>query len=148
MGTRADFYVGRGEKAEWLGSIGWDGCPDGIEPENTNWDDGKHLFDATTEAEFRERLEQFFDGRDDVSRPADGWPWPWNDSGTTDYAYAFDGGKVWGTFSDFWWPANEEPDSEDSRPKGASYVSFPDMSQRKKVTMGKRSGLIVISAKT
>ena len=27
MGTRADFYVGRGEKAEWVGSIAMDGVP-------------------------------------------------------------------------------------------------------------------------
>lgn len=31
MGTRADFYVGRGESAEWLGSIAWDGYPSGID---------------------------------------------------------------------------------------------------------------------
>lgn len=30
MGTRADFYVGRGEQAEWLGSIAWDGNPGAI----------------------------------------------------------------------------------------------------------------------
>jgi hypothetical protein len=30
MGTRADFYVGRGETAEYLGSIAWDGYPDGL----------------------------------------------------------------------------------------------------------------------
>ncbi len=28
MGTRADFYVGLGEQAEWLGSVAWDGNPD------------------------------------------------------------------------------------------------------------------------
>ena len=30
MGTRADFYIGRGATAEWIGSIAWDGYPDGI----------------------------------------------------------------------------------------------------------------------
>jgi len=25
MGTRADFYVGMGKDAEWLGSVAWDG---------------------------------------------------------------------------------------------------------------------------
>jgi hypothetical protein len=25
MGTRADFYVGRGPEAEWLGSVAYDG---------------------------------------------------------------------------------------------------------------------------
>jgi len=32
MGTRADFYVGRGKTAEWLGSIAWDGYPAGLWP--------------------------------------------------------------------------------------------------------------------
>ena len=27
MGTRADFYVGRGDAAEWIGSIAYDGYP-------------------------------------------------------------------------------------------------------------------------
>ena len=30
MGTRADFYIGKGTDAEWLGSIAWNGYPDGI----------------------------------------------------------------------------------------------------------------------
>jgi hypothetical protein len=29
MGTRADFYVGRGKDAEWLGSVAFDGYPSG-----------------------------------------------------------------------------------------------------------------------
>ena len=33
MGTRADFYVGKGKDSEWLGSIAWDWYPDGI-PDN------------------------------------------------------------------------------------------------------------------
>lgn len=31
MSTRADFYVGRGAEAEWIGSISWDGYPDGVD---------------------------------------------------------------------------------------------------------------------
>jgi len=30
MGTRADFYVGIGPEAEWVGSIAYDGYPDGV----------------------------------------------------------------------------------------------------------------------
>jgi hypothetical protein len=30
MGTRADFYIGRGTEAEWLGSVAWDGYPGGV----------------------------------------------------------------------------------------------------------------------
>jgi hypothetical protein len=80
MGTRADFYVGRGPNAEWIGSIAFDGYPDGITmkteeklpwpegQEHIDWPEGKHLFDATTEAEFRERVERFFQYRDDATR--------------------------------------------------------------------------------
>lgn len=86
MGTRADFYIGRGENAEWIGSIAWDGYPDGI--------DGA-VRTAKTEEDFRQAVMKFFADRDDVTLPAAGWPWPWEDSRTTDYAYAFDGGQVY-----------------------------------------------------
>jgi hypothetical protein len=79
---------------------------------------------------------------EDATLPADGWPWPWDDSRTTDYAYAFDEGKAWGScFGHAWFdPRGEEPDHDE----GGKVAVFPDMSARKKVTMGKRSGLIVI----
>ena len=76
MGTRADFYMGRGPDAEWIGSIAWDGYPEGITPKGGKWPDGAHLFDAQTEEEYRERLEDYFERREDVSRPEHGWPWP------------------------------------------------------------------------
>src|SRR5690606_19926111 len=104
MGTRADFYVGRGSDAEWLGSIAWDGYPDGIDD---------MVKQATSDAAFRVAVEQFFAGRKDVTRPADGWPWPWDDSCTTDYAYAFDGENVWGScFGGAWFDAREERPEE------------------------------------
>lgn len=163
MGTRADFYLGRGETAEWLGSVAWDGYPDGIVPhgeeferivsslppscKTIEWPAGQHLFDSTTEAEFRERLERFFLYRDDVSRPADGWPWPWDNSGTTDYAYAFDAGAVWATAYDGTWfeAAGDEPDeeAEEESPIKRKRCIWPDMSKYKATTFGPRSGLIV-----
>jgi len=48
MGTRADFYVGRGEQAEWLGSIAWDGYPSGNPAPVTA---------MTSEAAYREKVE-------------------------------------------------------------------------------------------
>ena len=128
MGTRADFYIGRGEQAEWLGSIGWDGYPDGID---------KELFEAATEAEFRERLAKFAASRDDWTKPEQGWPWPWNDSQMTDYAYAFDQGKVHAFNSGWFDPLLEEPEEKED-----CIGVFPDMKDRQNVTMGKRSGLI------
>jgi hypothetical protein len=85
MGTRADFYVGRGAKAEWLGSVAYDGYPDDFEV----------LLGAKSETDWREAVAHMFEGRDDVTVPAQGWPWPWPDSNTTDFAYSFDEGKTW-----------------------------------------------------
>lgn len=155
MPTRADFYVGRGRGAEWVGSVAFDGYPDGIDltsceresvagmkfPKHEKFPDGEHLFDATTEEQFRERLAAYFANRDDVTTPDHGWPWPWETSHTTDYAYAFDGGRVWASgFGRPWFdPREEEPEDDAPGPS----PDFPDMSDRKRVTYGQRSGLIV-----
>lgn len=132
MGTRADFYVGRGEHAEWLGSIAWDGYPDGIEAS---------VLRAKTESTYRRLVVRMIEGRDDGTKPEQGWPWPWDDSRTTDYAYAFDSKRVHAScFGHQWFdPLKDQP--EDT-PKSAV---FPDMSTRKNaVYSGSRSGLIVI----
>lgn len=147
MGTRADFYVGRGEKAEWLGSVAWDGYPGGINSRGVADKDGKEspVLTAKTEAEYRAALSLYFEGRKDVTLPEMGWPWPWKDSGTTDYAYAFDGDQVWGTsFAHGWWKATEEPDGDADRDSHPGKVAFPDMTKRMRATLGDRSGLIVL----
>lgn len=81
--------------------------------------------------------------RDDVTLPADGWPWPWENSQTTDYAYAFDGGKVYAAcFGHSWFdPTEPQSDEDQDGPK----VAFPDMTKRANVQIGgKRSGIIVV----
>ena len=135
MGTRADFYVGRGKEAEWLGSIAYDGYPSGID---------EAVLKATTEADYRAEVTKFLAGEESATLPEQGWPWPWEDSRTTDYAYAFDGGKVYASgFGGAWFVATEdEPEDED----GGKVAVFPDMSARKAVTMGKRSGLLVFQS--
>jgi hypothetical protein len=139
MGTRADFYVGRGNKAEWIGSIAWDGYPSGI----TTRDDKPIILKAETEKQFREEVSAFFAEREDVSLPQDGWPWPWNDSCTSDYAYAFDGGKVYACpFGHGWFVASRKQPEDDAKLKGP--VEFPDMKDRQKVIFGKRSGVIIV----
>lgn len=132
MGTRADFYVGRGKDAEWLGSIAWDGYPDGIDSD---------VLYPKTEDEFRAAVLRFFTPRDDVSGPDHGWPWPWDNSQTTDYSYAWDDGEVWVTCFGYGWSRIDDydPDDESTPPK----VEFPDMSQKKNVAMDDRSGLII-----
>jgi hypothetical protein len=162
MGTRADFYVGRGEGMEWIGSIAWDGYPDGITP-NTDkrraqweggptlpvggsWPEGEHLFDATNEATYRERVERFFRHRDDVTLPERGWPWPWDTSHTTDYAYALDNGKVWACrFGGPWFDPRDESIEDHGEVEGPPAV-FPDMKSRKNVRWDAGSGIMVISA--
>jgi hypothetical protein len=143
MGTRADFYVGRGAQAEWLGSIAWDGYPDGV------FDDDFAPASCATAEQWREKVAAFLASRDDATLPEQGWPWPWDDSRTTDYAYAFDGDAVWSSaFGHEWFrvdPAAEyfgEPVDESERdiPKNAV---FPNMAERKNVTYGPRSGVIV-----
>jgi hypothetical protein len=66
MGTRADFYIGRGKDAEWLGSVAWDGYPHGF--------DRPGLMDATTEADYRAAVAAELDSREDATKPTDGWP--------------------------------------------------------------------------
>jgi hypothetical protein len=110
MGTRADYYAGTGKNAEWLGSIAWDG--EEVDPSVRR---------AKTERQYRNALTKFLQSRDDATFPEMGWPWPWDDSDTTDCAFTFSGGRF-------------------RRFKGP----YPDMSKRKKVTFGARSGLVVI----
>jgi len=140
MGTRADFYVGRGENAEWLGSIAWDGYPDGIDTP---------VLEGLTEELYREAVQNFLDSRDDAAYPENGWPWPWEDSRTTDYAYAYEDGEVWAScFGSAWYDAStdfdwydEDTDTE-RKPEGPKAV-FPDMTHLQRVTYGKRSGVLV-----
>lgn len=140
MGTRADFYIGRGKDAEWLGSVAWDGHPENFRP----------IMIQVTEKGFREMVAKELAGRDDATLPEHGWTWPWNDSGTTDYAYAFDDGKAyttcfgdrWGTLADY----EKECASDDEYKEAKAALpraEFPDMSERKNVTLGKRSGVLI-----
>ena len=130
MGTRADFYVGTGESAEWLGSLAFDGYRiDEMKKEHAaRTPDNAACWaikTAKTEAEYRDSVAALLKINDDATLPEHGWPWPWEDSTTTDYAYAFTEGAC----KPFPWG------------KGADW---PNMRERQNVTFGKRSGLIVV----
>ena len=133
MGTRADFYIGKGKKAEWLGSIAWDGYPKGIP---------KKVLEANTAKDFRKLVAELLRSRDEGTTPEMGWPWPWDDSCTTDYAYAFEHGKVTAScYGSKWFgPLKKLPEN---LPETAV---FPNMKGVQKVAFGQRSGLIIISA--
>lgn len=139
MGTRADFYVGRGESAEWLGSIAWDGYPEGID---------NAVLSPMDERDYRVEVNAFL-FREDGTLPKDGWPWPWNDSQTTDYAYAFEDGSVFASnYGHKWFKVdiNAETYGQDDDDESDKSAVFPDMSSRKNVQFGgPRSGLIVVT---
>lgn len=144
MGTRADFYVGRGPEAEWLGSVAWDGYPDGFD---------ESLFGLASAEDWRRAVLHMLVAREDSTLPPQGWPWPWDDSGTTDYAYAFDGDRVWGSaFGRPWFAVDPketnggEPINEDGEPLTVESPAavFPNMADRQKVTLGSRSGVMVL----
>lgn len=135
MGTRADFYIGTGSEAEWLGSVAWDGY---------EWDDEDSLLTrVTTPDEMRAAVRQIAANREDFTSPDMGWPWPWNTSHTTDYAYALVGNNVLrSVFGTAFRPLGLE--DEDGRDDQSA--DFPDMSARKNVTFGKRSGVLIFGA--
>ncbi len=144
MGTRADFYVGKGKDAVWIGSIAWDGYRDGI--------DGEILI-AKTEQEFRDATAQFFSNREDVTEPPAGWPWPWKTSATTDCSYWFFDGKVWDANGspDVYIPCDQLPPNEypSSQKTLATYeqIEFPDMTHLMRgMALGKASGIIMVSS--
>lgn len=141
MGTRADFYTADADGAnlDWLGSIAWDGYPDGID---------EAVMGAKTADDFRAALATFFADRNDVTLPEQGWPWPWDDSRTTDYGYVLIEGR--GVFFECFGGGAclaTDPSDEDGKRKPVDGVSFtyPNMADRKNVARGSdRSGLIIV----
>lgn len=146
MGTRADFYVGRGADAEWVGSVAFDGYPDN--------GDYTFIWASADERDFRGAVGAVIAARDDGTFPEHGWPWPWEDSHTTDWAYAFDGGAVWASafgrpwikVADYLALDADGRGAYEERPDGAGEAPvFPDMTAVQKVNFGRRSGVTRIN---
>lgn len=117
MGTRADFYVGTGKDAEWIGSVAYDGYQWG---ERIEKDDHNDITAAKTEQAFREAVKSELNQRHDSTHPENGWPWPWENSMTTDCAYCFDSDGIkafrWGKPWDSDAPAPQWPDFSNQEP--------------------------------
>lgn len=142
MGTRADFYISRDggiTSSDWIGSIAYDGYPDGIPSK---------ILSATTEDDFKLACLSEINGREDGTFASMGWPWPWDDSCTTDYAYVFciDCGVVvaynWGVpMLDMHFVG----DDDDANIDVDHQVKFPLMSTLRAAKAGnKRSGIMLI----
>ncbi len=127
MGTRADYYVGRGENAVWLGSVAYDGHPD-----------SQPFADITSEEAYRKAVTEELRCRNDATTPDQGWPWPWEDSNLTDYAYAYDLGQVFVTRFGHGWGVFPSPAEEETK------LSFPNMKDRQNVALDRRSGVLFL----
>lgn len=154
MGTRADFYVGLDHGAEWLGSIAFDGYPDGVFHEDIAKEDRLYAGHGD-ERQWREDVAEFLASRDDSTLPEHGWPWPWGTSATTDWAYTYDPARqaVLGScFGSPWYVVADGPpqdaggDFDESIDRdGFGAPTFPDMSERRNVRTDKGSGAIFMS---
>jgi hypothetical protein len=146
MGTRADFYIKRESNyPEWIGSISWDGYDIRETTESDSHKSDRNMScyrvkQARTEEEYKEALEAYFSFRDDVRLPKDGWPWPWDDSCTTDKAYVFDVER--GKVRMFAW-GREYASEEDKEAGRYPNFNWPDMTDNKNVADG---GFIVFKA--
>lgn len=138
MGTRADFYVRKDNQMKWLGSHGYDGYPDGI---------ADNLLSTTDESEYELIVREYLDKRNDATFPEQGWPWPWSDSCTTDYAYIFENGKVMSSCfgGPLFDPLQMDEENDGSNPLPPNY--FPDMKDKQNIAYDNRSGALFISVR-
>ena len=164
MGTRADFYVGSGETAKWLGSIGFDGYPTGIDKSIFEIDPERTY--QQNEETYRKSVNSFLESVDHGTLPTQGWPWPWPDSHLTDYAYTFVNGKVMcSRFGGEWFaidladPSLGDQTTEDAADQYRANCTvqcplctykmhpatiFPNMTQVQNIAQDSRSGLLLI----
>lgn len=92
---RADFYVGRGATAEYLGTLQYEGDPVDVEV----WELFQSLDEDTyTEQDYRQEVADLLSNRatDTVGQtPVPEWPHPYASSDDTPWTYAFDAGTVY-----------------------------------------------------
>lgn len=172
MGTRADFYIKKGNQIEWLGSTAFDGygVAEQTDEDNFSPNDKKSrtndwleylLHHVKDEKEFKSLMIEYLNQRRDGTLPENGWPWPWDNSKLTDECYVFDtelntllrmkdndrdydNNKTACLFA----PVSETFwDDEGELVSSENELSFfvPDMSEIKNIASGKRSGLLTIS---
>lgn len=126
MGAKADFYIGRGPTAEYLGSISYDGYPANAP---------SALQGVTESTEFRAAVERIIlrDRQRLVENgitPREGWPWKWRTSAGTDHVYAFEAGQVWVSHIGAQWLPFCDACSDDACERNTAMLprdAFPDM---------------------
>lgn len=110
---------------EWLGSVAMDGYQWDEVPDNP-------IRRAQTVDQFRNAVADELARISHSTLPSDGWPWPWTDSRTTDYAYVFDvsGLRVF--------VFGREGETEEK------WDGFPDMRDVQNVQYGHKSGVLIL----
>jgi len=81
----ADFYVGRGETAEYLGTI----RGDDVDPESL-----KAITRFQSELDFRREVKKLILGDEATSNDGTTWPHRYATSGASDWVYCFDKATV------------------------------------------------------
>lgn len=143
MPTRADFYLGTGTGAEWLGSIGMDGYPSSVLAE-LSLDAGQSIASAD---DWRESVAAVLGAHGEATHPDWGWPWPWDDSRTTDYAYTWtpDSPVLVSCFGSRWMTPQQLAAIADEDLVTRREV-FPDMSARKEVRWDAGNAPMILGA--
>jgi hypothetical protein len=114
MSTHADFYIGRGLDAEWIGSMHFDGYPQGMPA---------RLLQSVDSVHYRALVEAIIEKGNGYT-VSNGWPWPWENSRETEFAYAYDDGVVYvSNYGSIWRELADEV--RDDLPV------FPSMTQHK-----------------
>lgn len=167
MGTRADFYIGKRsdlQNVEWLGSIAWDGYPDGnpsllnrtehLESQYIGYGHSDFSIEEYENNYMKNLMDLQKECHDEFTTPENGWPWPWDSSRTTDYAYLFDreDGKVYisGFGSEFY--TFEQSEDEDFMEEfyenrgNEDKVKWPKMDTSSPAVGSNKSGVITISS--
>lgn len=142
MGTRADYYIGNDPATmEWIGSHAYDGYAL-HEGDHDEYDAA--IAQATTAKGFRKAVQRMLQTLNHATFPDQGWPWSWDDSQLTDYAYCFVGHEIL-CYQFGHGPRHiGEPFCNDEGDGWGDKAPFQDMSARKNVTLGKRSGLMIL----
>lgn len=91
MSTKTDFYIGRDDNAEWIGSLQWE-----CDPENLlRVPPGRRALSATDETTYRDAIADLLTTWEldelGIAYPRrTGWPWPWHTSHVSSWIVTFD----------------------------------------------------------
>ncbi len=171
MGTRADFYIEQENKIQWIGSKAMDGYAVAEAKEKYISPHHKEVRSVTflvyaiktskTKEDYLQFVKEYLTQAQDATFPEQGWPWPWDNSKMTDETYLFKDSRVWRMFKHdgdydnaltpcLFSPVESVFYDEDGEPIEQSEkieILVPDMKGIKNVTLGDRSGLIVLPSK-